>query len=94
MLFAHLYKMDSEVRSIGTEVQNIVAQSNMFLLDTMTELSGIFETGKYDSGNYMGLIGYEKNIKVKHDIYKEKLGNLVKRVNIIAEYQKVLKMIN
>jgi len=93
LLFAHLYKMDSEVRPIGTEVQNIVAQSNMFLLDTMAELSGIFETGKYDSGNYIGLIEYKKNIKVKHDIFKEKLGNLVKRVNCIAEYQKVKKMI-
>jgi len=85
--------MDSEVRSIDAEVQSTVAQSNMLLLDTMKELSGIFETGKYDSGDFRGLIGYKENIKVKHDIFKEKLGNLVKRVKCIAEYQKVLKMI-
>ncbi len=59
----------------------------------MKELSAIFETGKYDSGNFQELTGYCENIKLKHDIFREKIATPAKEICRIAEYQKLLKMI-
>ena len=92
-VFSHFYKMTSEVQNLSIEIRRSVAQSNAYILDTMKELAGIFETGGYDSGNLKGLTEYRKDIRLKHDFYREKIAAPVKKICRIAEYQKLMKMI-
>ena len=92
-VFSHFYKMTPEVQSLSAQNLKCIAQSNIFLLDTLKELSDIFEKGRYKkkSGE---LTAYKNNIKEEHDKYKEQTGNCVRKVSRIAEYQRLSKQLN
>lgn len=92
-VFSHFYSMTPEVQLLSSEFQISVAQSNIFILNTMEELSWIFETGKYENLKFNDLTSYRENIKIKHDQYKEKIGKLIKNVSRIAEYQRLSQLI-
>ena len=92
-VFSHFYKMTPEVQLLSSEVRKRVAQSNMFVLDNMKELSCIFETGKYDKVKFSNLTGYTKSIKEKHDQFKEQIVDIVKRVCRFAECQMLMQFI-
>jgi radical SAM superfamily enzyme YgiQ (UPF0313 family) len=92
-VFSHFYSMTPDVQLISSEFRTSVAQSNMFIINTMEELSGIFETGKYENFKINELSFYRENIKVRHDQYKEKIGKLIKNVSRIAEYQRLSQLI-
>jgi anaerobic magnesium-protoporphyrin IX monomethyl ester cyclase len=92
-VFPHFYIMTPEVQLLSSEFRESVAQSNVFILNTMEELSGIFETGKYENIRFNDLSKYSENIKEKHDQYKEQIGKLIRNVSRIAEYQKLRQLI-
>jgi radical SAM superfamily enzyme YgiQ (UPF0313 family) len=92
-VFEHFYKMNPEVQLLPFEVQKSVAQSNLFLLDTMKELAIIFESGKHDPAENKNLTGYKGEIKKHHDKYKEQIIAPIDKVCRIAEYQTLLQLI-
>lgn len=92
-VFSRFYKMTQEVQSLSFEVRNCVAQSNVFILDIMQELSQTFETGKYDNAKSSDLTGYRQNIKEKHDQYREQIVKSVKKICSIAEYQRLSQFV-
>jgi hypothetical protein len=92
-VFSHFYILTSEIRFLSTEFNRIVAQSNMFILDTMEELLCIFESGKYDNAKLSDLSLYRKDIKEKHDQYKKHIGKLIKKVSRFAEYQRLRQLV-
>ncbi len=53
----------------------------------MKELATIFESGKYDIDKHKDLISYRKNIKTKHDQFKEQIINSIDNIYRLAEYQ-------
>ena len=91
-VFAHFYKMTTEVQSLSVEVQKTVAQSNTFILDIMLDLAVLFESGKYDPVKFSDLKSYRKNINEKHDQFREQIVNSIRKVCRIAEYQEVLEL--
>jgi anaerobic magnesium-protoporphyrin IX monomethyl ester cyclase len=92
-IFSHFYKMTPKVQLLSSEIRKNVAQSNIFILDNMRELALIFETGKYAKMKFNNLDEYSKNIKVKHDQYKEQIVTSVKKICRIAEYQRLSQLI-
>lgn len=92
-VFSNFYKMIPEVQSLWTDIQKTAAQSNMFVLDNMKELSLIFETGKYDGEEFSNLAGYTENIKETHDQYREHLVNATKKISRFAEHQRLSQLI-
>jgi anaerobic magnesium-protoporphyrin IX monomethyl ester cyclase len=92
-VFSHFFKMTPEVKQLSSEIRKNTDQSNMFLLDTMKELSGIFDRGKYDNVNFSELTGYRDNVKEKHDQYKEQIGKAIKELCRFAEYQKLRPLV-
>ncbi len=52
--------MTPEVPAIAINAAKTVSQSNLFLLDTMMELATIFESGKFNNGNYNEFKSYRK----------------------------------
>jgi len=93
LVFSHFYRTTSEVEFLLSKVKITVAKSNKFILDTMEEISDLFETGKYDDGNFENLKGFKNVIERKHKLYKGQIGKLVKRLSLIGEYQMLRQLI-
>jgi anaerobic magnesium-protoporphyrin IX monomethyl ester cyclase len=93
LVFDHFYKFSHEVELLSSEVKKRVVQSNIFILDTLMELSDIFEKEKYDNAKFSDLNGYRVNIKENHDKFKEQTGTLIRKLCRIAEYQELLQVI-
>jgi anaerobic magnesium-protoporphyrin IX monomethyl ester cyclase len=94
LLFRYYYKMTPEVPAIAINAGKTVSQSNLFLLDTMMELVNIFESGKFNDGNYNELKSYRNKIKSHHDHYKEQINICVHKLFQLAEYQELHQLIN
>jgi hypothetical protein len=75
------------------KVTGIISESNIFLLDTMTELASLFESGKYNNGNYDDLINYREKIKLKHNYYKKQINDCMIRLLRIAERQRLSQLV-
>lgn len=69
-----------ELSTISEDVRKITAESNLFLLDKLKELSVIFETGKYNNGDYRGLRGYKESIDAMHDDARARINNQMIRL--------------
>ena len=86
-VFSKFFELIPEIISIKKEVSTIIDESNTFFLDMMQELAVVFQTGKYNDGNYDELAGYRNNIKFKHDQYKEMIDKNLAKVMVFAEFQ-------
>jgi len=93
-VFSHFYQVTSRVKLLSAKVRNIVAQSNLYFLDTMKELAVVFESGKYDPANNSDLNWYKGEIKKHHDKYKDQIVNTIDKVYRIAGFQMIDQLIN
>jgi len=91
-VFAHFYKMIPEVQLLSIEVRKYVAQSNIFILDAMQELTVLFESKKYDPVNFSDLKFYRKTIDEKHCMFREQIVNSIKKVCRFVEYQRLRQL--
>lgn len=85
-VFSRYFGSIPELSAIKKEVSTITAESNSFFLDTLQELAPVFESGKYNSGDYDGLNFYRKNIGVKHEQFKERLKYTVAKLFILTQF--------
>jgi radical SAM superfamily enzyme YgiQ (UPF0313 family) len=69
-----------ELSSIAENVRQITAESNLFLLDTLKELSVLFEAGKYNNGDYRGLRSFKESIDSMHDVSRTLINNQMIRL--------------
>ena len=93
-VFSHFYRMNPRVEAIANNVRKSVADSNLFLLDTMKNLAIIFESGKLDSTKHTDLDVYKENIKKNHDYYKNQIIKSIEELGHIAEAQSLKQLIN
>jgi radical SAM superfamily enzyme YgiQ (UPF0313 family) len=87
-VYSRYFKLVPEILLIKGEVTDIISESNMFFLDTMKELSSVFESGRYNCYNYNGLKKYRKMIKIKHEHYKEQINNSMSYLLSLVELQR------
>jgi anaerobic magnesium-protoporphyrin IX monomethyl ester cyclase len=87
---SHYFKLMPDILFIKREVTDIISESNIFFLDTMNELSCVFESGKYKSHNYNGLVKYRKMINMKHKHFKERINNTMSFLLSLTELNKQL----
>jgi radical SAM superfamily enzyme YgiQ (UPF0313 family) len=88
-VFSHFYKTTPEILDLSEKVRINIIQSNLFILNNLRELAAIFESGKYNNEKYGNLTVFRKRIKENHDYFKKQIGDSVKRLIHIAEYQKL-----
>jgi len=88
-VFSQYFVLTPEVHLLSSNITKIVSKSNLFLLDNMKELAVLFESGKYDTGNYNDLESYKINIKTKHDHYKKQIKDCITRLLNIVELQRL-----
>ena len=84
-VFSHLFEKIPETDTLSADLKSITAAVNMFLLDTMEELSVIFESGKYNKTDYSNLNEYKNNIGRKHKFYMDQIKNLILTLRALAE---------
>jgi anaerobic magnesium-protoporphyrin IX monomethyl ester cyclase len=86
-VFSHYYGSTPEVQLITKDLKSIISESNIYLLDKMKELSHLFESGKYNHGNYNDLDWHRKEINLKHDHFIEEINNSMRNLMIIVDRQ-------
>jgi hypothetical protein len=82
------YELTPALPLISRDVKSIISESNFFLLDIMKELATLFESGKYNNGNYKGLKSYRENIKIKHEHYRKQINNAIINLITLVELQR------
>ena len=92
-VFLHYYLLTPELSIISKDIIKTTSDSNIFLLDTMKELAPLFESGKYNSGNYKDLTGYREDINIKHDHFIEQINNSMDKLLRIVDHQKIAKLV-
>ncbi len=93
-VITHYFEITPEIPIISKEVKRIISESNNFLLDTLKELATVFESGKYNNGNYNDLKGYTKKIKINHDHYSEQINDSIGNLLRLVEYQELIRLIH
>jgi anaerobic magnesium-protoporphyrin IX monomethyl ester cyclase len=73
-VFSYFYEITPEIQFLLGNVNKIVAESNLFLLDTMKNLSMLFKSGEDNRNkNHAALMSLSTIIKQKHDLYKKQI---------------------
>lgn len=73
-VYNHYFKPTPESKKFHKRINKYISGSNLFLIDTMKELAGFFESNQYRI-NISLLENRRGEIKVKHDFYKYRIIN-------------------
>jgi len=92
-VFSRYFNITTEVQLIAGNVKNTISESNYYLLDTMKELVTIFESGKFNNGNFKELDCYRENIAFKHNHFKEQINNSMSNLVGISDHQIISKLV-
>ncbi len=92
-VFSHYFDSTPEIPLISKNVRNTISESNLFLLDTMKELATIFESGKFNSGNFNELDSYREDINFKHNHFIEEINTSMSTLLQIVDRQILSKLV-
>jgi predicted house-cleaning noncanonical NTP pyrophosphatase (MazG superfamily) len=70
LVYKYYYSQHPKGIELQEEIKKIISDSNLFLLDTMKNISDIFESGMF---NKEYLEKCREDIKVKHDQFKKEI---------------------
>lgn len=71
-VYLHYFGDDNQVIKLNRKFTKIISESNLFLLDTMVELSMIFQSGQY-ARDYNLLESHREKIHLKHQSFKSRI---------------------
>jgi anaerobic magnesium-protoporphyrin IX monomethyl ester cyclase len=86
-VFSHYFELTPDVTLVAKDIRRIISDSNIFLLDKMQELAPLFESGKYNSGNYEDLNSCVEEINLNHDKFIQAINDSIKKLLYIADRQ-------
>ena len=73
-VYFHFFKKTPEAVKFYKRIKRYISESNLFLINTMEELVGFFESDQYRT-DLLLLENRKEEIKVKHDFYKYRIIN-------------------
>jgi hypothetical protein len=79
LVFNRYFRMTDEVVKLQKEIVEIIAESNNFIIDSLKELSLLFESGQCVPDKKL-LESYKNNIYSKHGNFVIKINNSVKNL--------------
>jgi anaerobic magnesium-protoporphyrin IX monomethyl ester cyclase len=92
--FRFYYEVTPEVDSVSLNIKKTISESNRFLMKTLNDLIPLFESGKFNNGNYEELYIYRKNINFNHNLYKKQIYSSIKELIKLAEFQVAFRLVN
>ena len=84
-VYSHYFGYTDPVSLISKDLKSIVSDGNLFILDTLKELVPVFESGKYNDGNYKNLMSCRENIKIIHKQFSDKVRSNI--LNLRAHFE-------
>ena len=88
LVYMHYYNHHAEGIKLHREVKRLISESNLLLLDTMKELSDIFESYLFKKDEHL-LELFKKRIKFKHDYYKNEIIHTMAQLLSFVEENKI-----
>jgi radical SAM superfamily enzyme YgiQ (UPF0313 family) len=76
-VFSHYFDPAPEVEKLSGKIRNIFSESNLFLLDTMTDLTSLFKFRKLNSDQKVILESYRNKILAKHEDYCKQINDTI-----------------
>ena len=90
LVFSRYFETGSEFTKMSQHVTQIISESNMYLLDAMSEIAVIFETGK-EIQLKKRLLNLKKLIYSKHEHYKDEINITMSALMLLScEYNPLL----
>jgi anaerobic magnesium-protoporphyrin IX monomethyl ester cyclase len=86
-VFLHYFEITPQLPSISQEIKTTISDSNIYLLNSLKELGALFESGKYNNGNYEDLNRYLEDINLKHHHFIEQINNSMSKLMRIVYRQ-------
>jgi anaerobic magnesium-protoporphyrin IX monomethyl ester cyclase len=74
----------SEIERLSDNLRTQVAEANRFIIDTMKQLSALFESGNYTLENDSVLNEYRSSIEKKHNAILEDVTGIVRKIEVIS----------
>jgi hypothetical protein len=87
-VYTHYFDHLHEGTKFPLKIRTIIAESNLFLLDNMKELSDVFNVYPYIEDKHL-LESYKETIKSKHKYYKNEIINTMAKFLSFVEDQKI-----
>jgi len=88
LVYSRYFDSSAEFSEISDNVRSITIHSNLFLLETLKELAGLFETGRFNNGDYNSLRSYRERIYSLHDESRIGINNQMKLLLQLSEQGK------
>ena len=88
-VYMHYFNHLNDGTKFPLKIRSIIAESNLFLLDNMKELSDIFNVYPYIEDKHL-LESYKERIKSKHKYYKNEIINAMAKLLSFVEDQKII----
>jgi anaerobic magnesium-protoporphyrin IX monomethyl ester cyclase len=88
LVYSRYFDSSTEFSEIFDNVKSITAYSNLSLLETLKELTGFFETGRFNNGDYNSLRDYKERICSLHDESRIGINDQMKLLLQLTEQRK------
>jgi len=80
----------AEIDRLSDNIRAQLTEANRFVIDTMQNLSALFESGKYTLDNDDALSEYRNAIEKKHEAIAAELAMIVRKIEVISLTKEVL----
>jgi len=80
----------SEIDRLSDTLRTKMAEANRFLIDTMKQLSALFESGNYKLKNKSVLNEYKTTIEKKHNAIVVEVTRIVRKIEVISLTKEVI----
>jgi anaerobic magnesium-protoporphyrin IX monomethyl ester cyclase len=92
-VYLNFHESTSEIYSLYSDIKAITTESNLYLLEMLKRLSGMFQASPPGFGTEDNIIKqYRKEVKEKHDEFIGQIIPKVRRICNIAEYQDLRRL--
>jgi hypothetical protein len=89
-VYSYFHGTLSETESLSKLLRTRASEANRFVIDTMLQLSALFESGKYSMQDDAVLAEYKEGISEKHNALLEDVTDIITRMEIIFRTRKVM----
>jgi len=87
-VYSRLMGASPEIKAIGRNLTDIIAESNLYFIDRMKKLAVLFENEKSGSKNLQTLKTYHKEITLRHKEYKKQINSTITSLMILKDLQR------
>ena len=84
LVYERYFEVTTDVSLLNFKVKNIISESNLFLLNTMKELSELFDSKNNIEPERDILKNYRKNIYSRHEDYKKQINESIIKLHHFA----------